>query len=176
MIAPPSYHGMHMPPIWQGSYNALYPPYNHHIHDPQSSQYNLPPNPNVNHQSHYVPPRHMAEAYDYGYHGCQKLHTMPSSDDVAPPSSLFPTIAKWLERLQGDRSTFPDGQNLIQYVLPLSQKGYFRLDDLLRACGNIGAQGLQEIDVGLIQGLSAKLYALVHANCKTMTLRLHHTN
>ena len=165
MVAPPSYHNMHMPPIWRSSYDASYPPYDHHI---QSLQYGFPPSPNANHRSHNLPPRHMAEVYDYGSHGHRKSRAVPSSDDVSPPSSSFPPIAQWLEKLQGDHSIFPDGQNLVQYVLPLSQKGYFRLDDLLRACGNVGAQGLLEIDVGLSRGLSEKLYALLRADCKVI--------
>ena len=165
MITPPSY-GTHIPPIWQGLYDALYQPYNHHIHNPQSSQSNFLPNPNITCSSHYTPSRHTVEGYDYHYHGHHKPHMMPSRNDVSPPSSLFPTIAQWLERLQDDHSVFPDGQNLIQYTVPLSQKGYFHLDDLLQACSSVGAQGLQEIDVGLSHGLSEKLYALICADCK----------
>ncbi|KAF8331660.1 uncharacterized protein EI90DRAFT_3123237 [Cantharellus anzutake] len=77
-----------------------------------------------------------------------------SSDDSTPPSSAFPTIAQWLTTLESDADYNPDHLCFSQYASEINKQGYYRLDELSRACQN---KGLHELGVQIPPGLSEKL-------------------
>ncbi|KAF8344357.1 uncharacterized protein EI90DRAFT_3011083 [Cantharellus anzutake] len=145
------------PSMWPTMYTAYPPPYHYPFPFPDPRTAFLP--------HHYpFPGGYSADSHShtYGdYHWQTGLSQLApqSSEDLTPPPSAFPTVERWLDKLEDDSDFNPDGLLFSQYLVEINDLGYLHIGELSRACLSDGLHGL---GVNIPHGLSEKLCHAMH--------------